>query len=122
MIKEYYFNNDFIKLLDLDINQSYTPENIFNRMKAKKFLKKKVKKLGRYGVSKHFYYTNDFYNKLELIIKSNNLMKRCIKKKFPLSYARNILWRFIIRNDLSKSEFRIDLNLDDFNFVESLEI
>lgn len=122
MRKEYYFNKEFLKLLKLDNKKSYTRESIFNRIKELKLMKKRVRKRGRYGITKFFYYTSNFHGELEILRKKNRLNTRSIRKQFKLTYAKNILWHFVENEDLTNYELGIKLEESNFNFINSLEI
>ena len=73
MRKEYYFNKEFLKLLKLDNKKSYARESIFNRIKELNLMKKRVRKRGRYGITKFFYYTSNFHEELEILRKKTSL-------------------------------------------------
>ena len=60
MIKEYYFNEEFLKLLKLDNKKSYALETIYNKLIKKRIINKKVEKKGRYGISKFYYFDNNY--------------------------------------------------------------
>jgi hypothetical protein len=120
MIKEYYFNKDFLKLLKLDHEKSYALETIYNKLIKEKIINKKVEKKGRYGISKFYYFNDHFRKKLEKIRKNNNLGRRQIRRKFKSSYSRNFLWCFVKDQDLKKFEYSVCLNESDFNFVNTL--
>ena len=116
MIKEYYFNKDFLKLLKLDHEKSYALETIYNKLIKEKIINKKVEKKGRYGISKFYYFNDHFRKKLEKIRKNNNLGRRQIRRKFKSSYSRNFLWCFVKDQDLKKFEYSVCLNESDLNF------
>jgi len=122
MIKEYYFNKEFLKLLKLDDNKSYTLEYIFFKMIKDKIINKKVERRGRYGISKSYYFDNNFRTKLEIVRKKYNIGRRPIRRKFKSSYTRNLLWCFVNDEDRSKFDFKINITSNDFNYIKVLEI
>ena len=118
MTKQYYFNKEFLKLLKLEDNKSYSIDEIYEIVKMNNLLKKNVIKRGNYGVKKYYYFTPTFKKNLNKIVK----FKYKIRSKFKITYAKNILWSFIEKQNTINGEFPVRLDINDFEFIKSIKI